>query len=103
MKCGKMAIRLVYLTTLKLLDKGEMFLYSDDKWVLPSYSDATIIGQALQKLGCLQEENYFYKTEINEIKYYKLSKEGLIQLERGKKWWGNLSLLEKIFIRFKFW
>lgn len=101
--CGKMAIRLVYLTTLELINKGEMFLCFDDKWVLPTYPDATIIGETMFKDGWLQEETRFYKPEISEIKYYKLSKKGLIQLEYGREWWRNLSFLEKIFVRFKFW
>lgn len=94
---------MVYLTTLEIINKGEMITCLGDKWVLPFYPDATIIGETIFKKGWLCEETRYYKPEINEIKYYKLSKEGLFQLKRGRKWWNDLSLIEKIFIRFKFW
>lgn len=97
-----MAIRLVYLTTLEIMNRGERIMLFTDKWVLPSFQDATIIGQSMFNNGWLREEIILYKPEISEIKYFKLSLEGTRQLEEGRKWYKSLSLLDKIFIRFKF-
>lgn len=98
-----MAIRLVYLTTLEIMNRGERIMLLGDKWLLPSFPDATIVGERMNNLGWFRADTKSFKPEISEIQYFMLSVEGFYQLEQGRKWYKSLSILEKIFIRFKFW
>ena len=98
-----MAVRLAYLTTLKIMAKGERIMLLNSKWLLPSFPYSTIVAQDMYEAGWFREDKKSYKPEISEIRYFQLSKTGLEQLEEGKKWYSSLNIIEKILLNFKLW
>ena len=94
-----MAVRYVYLKTLERMFAGELIMYSENGWCLPSYTEATIVAESLNKLGCFKEDLRFYHPEINRVQYFKLSAQGLYQLQQGRDWWRSLNFIEKAKIR----
>lgn len=89
----------VYLKTLELMFKGELIMYHENNWVLPSYTEATIVADSLYKMGCFKEDLRFYYPEYNRVQYFKLSTEGLHQLKLGRDWWNSLSIIQKVKVR----
>lgn len=95
-----MDIRLIYLRTLKILNSGELILKSGDKWVLPHYPDATIIGDSLLKYGYISELLINKSNETNNLEFYTITQLGRTNYEIGREWWDSLSLFQKFILHF---
>lgn len=71
-----------------------------DRWVIPHYPDATIIGNSLHKYGYITELKRKKSDEIDNIEYYVISDLGVITYQSGKEWWDSLSLFQKFILHF---
>lgn len=91
---------LIYLRLLTVLDKGEYFILSGDKWILPGYPTATIVGKSMCDMGLLKPVEFNINQEIDNMQYYTISDYGREQLELGRKWWSELSTFQKILTHF---
>jgi hypothetical protein len=91
---------LIYLRLLSVLNKGEYFILSGDRWILPGYPTATIVGKSMFEMGLLKPVEIKYPEYVDSIQYYTISDYGKEQLRLGREWWRSLSIFQKILAHF---
>lgn len=90
--------RLIFLNTLKALNAGEYIVQEDEgRFFMNSQPNVHLVKDLLIRHRCLFE---IKKDDFTGFTYYRLSFYGDMELQKGKRWWRSLSLLEKINLRF---